>query len=249
MLFKSRFHLVLCVLVGGAYGVDPRQCNKIDSCSCKFADNGAVVNLRPLAKSNGASLFKDIYAKDGYYYSYNPCVPFDEEECHSASMCKRLSTNSSVSLVADQNNVNFGPNENGVQLTYLPSGLGNIVTVSFKCVQNSKPLFIPYGFDNVTKQYNFEVETMCACDNACHTAPETGGISTGSILLIIFFVMIFLYLTIGAINGKINGQSSGLQVLPHYEFWVGFPGLVKDGCLFAVRCVCCSTGVTSYDKV
>ncbi|KAH9520382.1 hypothetical protein Btru_060628 [Bulinus truncatus] len=226
-----------------------RQCNKVDSCSCKFDDNGAVVNLQPLAKSDGKPLFLDVYGQDGSYYSYNPCVAFNEDDCHSAAFCQRQYANSSAVLLANQKNVNFGYDGHNVQVTYQPDGLGKLVTVSYVCIQHSSPLFRPFGYDNVTRQYNFEVQTECACDNVCYVAPDNGGISTGSVLLIIFFVMVFLYIVVGSVFGKVSKGASGTKVLPHHEFWMEFPGLVRDGYLYTVRCTCCKPAPTTYDQV
>ncbi|CAL1535584.1 unnamed protein product [Lymnaea stagnalis] len=238
--------VVLCPVVA-------RECVKVDACSCKYDDDiGAVVNLRPLASSNGNPLFLDHAGKDGAFYSYNPCLPFNEGQCKDSAICKRDGANGTTTSLADQSKVSFHASEAGrkIEVSYpSPSGLGIMSFFTYTCLeQQDPPLFTAFGYDNISRQYHFQVDTKCACDNGCYVAPDSGGLSAGSVLLIVFFVLVFVYLVVGFIHGNVSRSMSGREALPHYDFWVGFPGLVKEGCFFTFRCGS-RTSVQTYDEV
>ncbi|XP_020625282.1 uncharacterized protein LOC110062679 [Orbicella faveolata] len=68
------------------------------------------------------------------------------------------------------------------------------------------------------------------------------GLSTGSVLLIVFFVLLFVYLIAGLLYNKYRkGVQSLPEMVPNYSFWADFPFLVKDGCVFTFQgmAACC----------
>lgn len=63
--------------------------------------------------------------------------------------------------------------------------------------------------------------------------PHKGGLSGGSIFLIVFFVAAVVYLVAGFIvNWKVRGASPGTDAIPNVELWRQVPGLVVDGIIF-----------------
>merc|ERR1711915_791476 len=60
-----------------------------------------------------------------------------------------------------------------------------------------------------------------------------GGLSGGSILLIIFFSVMFVYILTGTLFMKFKRNAIGSEMFPNKSFWTNCPGLVKDG----VRCL------------
>lgn len=85
-----------------------------------------------------------------------------------------------------------------------------------------------------------------------------GGLSGGSIFLIILFVGLILYCLFGCVlNVKKNGKAVGLDAVPQREFWfVALPLLVKEGCIFTKgKCMGLKTnsnatsGATAYDNL
>ncbi|EDO34314.1 predicted protein [Nematostella vectensis] len=63
-------------------------------------------------------------------------------------------------------------------------------------------------------------------------------LSTGSILLILFFPGIFLYCAIGGLINTGKGKS-GKEIIPNYSFWSDFPYLVLDGFAFCLSVITC----------
>ena len=67
--------------------------------------------------------------------------------------------------------------------------------------------------------------------------PSPSGLSGGSLFLILLFCCALpLYIGGGLYyNVKVKQQEMGWTALPHREYWVQLPGLVKDGCLYSYR--------------
>eukprot|EP01059_Diplonema_ambulator_P035789 TRINITY_DN858_c0_g1_i7.p1 TRINITY_DN858_c0_g1~~TRINITY_DN858_c0_g1_i7.p1 ORF type:complete len:176 (+),score=44.96 TRINITY_DN858_c0_g1_i7:48-575(+) len=61
---------------------------------------------------------------------------------------------------------------------------------------------------------------------------SSGGMSGGAIFLIILFVGFAVYLAGGIVYmAKVKGES-GINMIPHIEFWKDLPNLMKDGAFF-----------------
>jgi len=58
-------------------------------------------------------------------------------------------------------------------------------------------------------------------------------VSGGTIFLILLLIGVFLYILIGCVFNKYKRGTTGLkETCPQNEFWWGFCGYVRDGCLF-----------------
>ncbi|KAG8227852.1 hypothetical protein J437_LFUL006475 [Ladona fulva] len=60
-------------------------------------------------------------------------------------------------------------------------------------------------------------------------------LSTGSVLVIIFFVFAFLYFFGGALANKLLRGAEGREMIPNYQFWVDLPYLCRDGASFLLN--------------
>jgi len=56
-----------------------------------------------------------------------------------------------------------------------------------------------------------------------------GGISGGSVFLIILFSAAVLYLIAGVIVNKFHFQKEGIEIVPNIDFWKEVPGWIVDG--------------------
>lgn len=75
-----------------------------------------------------------------------------------------------------------------------------------------------------------------------YACPKSGGLSTGSILLIVFFPLVLVYFIAGLLFNKIHkGVNSFPEMIPNHSFWGDLPFLVKDGCVFTFQGIagCC----------
>lgn len=122
---------------------------------------------------------------------------------------------------------------------HIPIGPGSVVTT------------LPY--DSIDDRDPCERNVTVKYDGACgSSAPATssGGLSTGSILLILFFVALLIYFVGGVLVNRNNG-AQGVEMIPHLQFWKELPSLIVEGCVFFVQLVTCQTGRTarSYDNI
>lgn len=67
------------------------------------------------------------------------------------------------------------------------------------------------------------------------SACGSGGLSGGSICLIILSVLIIVYFVGGFIFLKFARGAEGKEAIPNYEFWSDLPSLCKDGLMFIVN--------------
>ncbi|PVD31127.1 hypothetical protein C0Q70_10405 [Pomacea canaliculata] len=59
-----------------------------DGCTW-VTDSGGTIDLSSLGLTNGKPRFLDVPGPDNFYYSYNPCYPFDEgNACVDAAVCQ-----------------------------------------------------------------------------------------------------------------------------------------------------------------
>lgn len=56
---------------------------------------------------------------------------------------------------------------------------------------------------------------------------ESSGLSTGSLLCIIFFVLLTIYFLGGACALRMTRGAQGTELIPNLEFWSQLPGLVR----------------------
>lgn len=80
--------------------------------------------------------------------------------------------------------------------------------------------------DPLTYEYTIRFSHIAGCSTG------GGGLSGGSILLIIIFVTLAVYLIFGAIINIAVRHKSGVEIIPNSSFWGGLPSLIKDGMFF-----------------
>lgn len=90
-------------------------------------------------------------------------------------------------------------------------------------IQLVEPVCTP----EVTYTYTFRFYHAAACSGK-------GGLSAGSIMLIIFFVCLALYLIVGIIVNILVRQKSGIEIIPNWSFWSDVPSLIKEGFGFII---------------
>ncbi|XP_031551900.1 uncharacterized protein LOC116289162 [Actinia tenebrosa] len=103
----------------------------------------------------------------------------------------------------------------------------------------------PTGSISFNKQecmYKLSFNSSEGCPH--HRGTKGHTLSTGSILLILFFPSVFLYCVIG---GLINAgrKKSGTDLIPNYNFWKDLPYLVLDGFGFAISIITCKKATTT----
>ncbi|KAK3771289.1 hypothetical protein RRG08_024368 [Elysia crispata] len=225
--------------------VSASPCRNPDKKPCFCSTNEGDVSLQALMNSRQNHKPFEV-GHDLYTFYIAPC-----DNPITAPACKNLDT-SLVGCQVDKQNNAFGL---GAKNNYAVTGDPQEGTVTFinqykgimRLQLNCSPENGKLNFINQTASalpvitYSFRLDTHYACLN-----PHSGGLSTGSVLVIIFFVAIIVYLVGGTLFLKYVRKAEGRESIPNYEFWSDFPSLVKDGVLFTFRgCKAEST----YEKI
>ncbi|XP_062582047.1 cation-dependent mannose-6-phosphate receptor-like [Saccostrea cucullata] len=208
-----------------------KTCKKVNSCKCKL-DDGKVIDLDPLAKSNGPA-FLDVLDSGGVdYFSWNPCKSFSEGACSNAAVCQ---THAGTQYnCGTQDSAVFGYDDaNSVYtITYSADSFTKsndvrTTTLYLYCDQGPD-VFQPIG-EAVQGTYALIFKGKYACPR------DGGGMSAGTIIIIIFFSLLAVYLIGGVLFQILIKKNSGKNAIPNSSFWIGLPGLIKDGVFFIVR--------------
>eukprot|EP00029_Vermamoeba_vermiformis_P008610 TRINITY_DN4083_c0_g1_i1.p1 TRINITY_DN4083_c0_g1~~TRINITY_DN4083_c0_g1_i1.p1 ORF type:complete len:256 (-),score=8.46 TRINITY_DN4083_c0_g1_i1:42-809(-) len=131
----------------------------------------------------------------------------------------------------------------GVVITY--NRVGNLGTrVQLLCDYN----FAGMDQNNITKNTGTSTfEVMILTDAACPISG--GGMSGGTIFLLVVLVVCILYLVVGILINKFSRMKNGREVVPNVEFWTSLPGLVADGAKFSVSKITGRTPRSTYSTV
>jgi len=103
--------------------------------------------------------------------------------------------------------------------------------------------------------YNINMQSPAVCPkksggkSSKPGKPKEGGLSGGSIFLIIISCLAFVYVAGGMIFNWQKYDASGWELCPNREFWSEFGGLIKGGGVFTWSKITGSTPSTSYESV
>ena len=96
----------------------------------------------------------------------------------------------------------------------------------------------------------FEWATLHACLRPVPSGAENkGGLSLGSILLIVSLVLVVVYLGAGMAYRFRFKEARGLEMLPNRAFWASLPGLIADGCKFTYHTIRSKVSGDGYSEM
>ncbi|XP_033761899.1 uncharacterized protein LOC117343583 [Pecten maximus] len=254
-------YMVCLSLVSGTCAL---TCTQRDLCSCTMDDGSGDVDVSTLGKQDGTAMFQDMASVDGQIYSLNLCYPFNELTCANAAACQILSDGSASYQIGDATNVGFEVDTlNQVHIKYTNidqgSGLTRTTDVTLVCNPTADPPLVSADGETApgSVTYLFTANSKCACPGGCGGGPpppdptttkgpgpnpgpqpstggSSGGISIGTILVIVALSLGFSYMVGGILFMKMVRQAQGTEVVPNVSFWGSLPGLVKDGFVFTI---------------
>ncbi|XP_052245421.1 uncharacterized protein LOC127854430 isoform X2 [Dreissena polymorpha] len=240
-----------------------RGCEMQTPCSCSMSDGSGDIDLTSLSGPNGQPKFKDVLNTDeGYYYSYSPCGAFSEVQCNDATACVLDENKDQSQQIGDSGRAAFKYDGDHVVVAYTSgTGVLKLTEVSLICDPTAcDPIFVPNG-EQGAGQFEMTLTTICACPGKCSASGPTsgchsnhpskggsaGGLSVGTILVIIFFVTLLLYLVAGLAYMRFRKQATGSDIIPNKEFWVVLPSHVLNGGKFVVAKILRKEA--SYNKI
>ncbi|XP_077979221.1 uncharacterized protein LOC144434615 isoform X2 [Glandiceps talaboti] len=215
-----------------------------DHCSCDFKDANGVsqglVTMKPL-DSHTTPL-------------YNPCTAFSQPpgtSCADKAACQFIPAANSAYSTGTQESITYSVSGSDTVFTYQDAqDMTRTTIVTLKCDKSAVPARISVIGEGTPTFYNIDITTVCACPGACKDGLPVinikEGLSTGSILCIVFFVVLIVYLITGALVNKYVRNKEGAEIVPNSGFWSDLPYLIKDGILFAISP--CKKQ-TAYDQI
>ncbi|XP_064648078.1 uncharacterized protein LOC135500491 [Lineus longissimus] len=240
MANKMHFTSALLVLALVRYA-DGANCVKNNACSCTYDDGSGTVDFQNLAGTSGPRLLDQYDKNRQYKYSYNPCNPFTEQTCNNVAVCESTvdasGSTSFTTPAGTQDSATFTTTGGQLKIVYKtrPTEFNYQTTVTLKCDASltGSPKFDIAG----AVTFNTVEMTMTHASLCAIVEGGGGGLSIGSILIIIFFVGIIVYVAAGIVFMVFVKKESGPKIVPNVNFWTALPGYVKDGVLFVYNSV------------
>ncbi|XP_064613656.1 uncharacterized protein LOC135477470 [Liolophura sinensis] len=219
-------------------------CKKTEGSDCKCESPGMKVDLTSLPGVPGGSYSAPGNTSEEVFF-YNPCKPFSKSgACQEVLMCQR--NKGSYYVLGRSGSVVFtgSPEDKNLALNYTvktPSStpVTRHTRVALICSHSTTPQ-LKYLQEKPTTYYMFEFHTNLVC------LPAPVNLSTGSVMVILFFVFLVIYLVGGVLFLRIARGAQGAEMIPNREFWLDFPLLVKEGVYFV--CSGCKTD-TTYQQI
>ncbi|KAK6166299.1 hypothetical protein SNE40_023030 [Patella caerulea] len=206
-----------------------------DPCVCQTTRR--KINFRDIGLKNGEPRFRDIPDSKSQSYFYNPCLTFAEGSCTGATACQKSGTGY-YKLASVPPIYSGDPDLKTLQIKYkavVQEGTTRQAVVNVKCKQCSVAQLTSQGESPGPTPnyiiYTFTLETEIVCEERC---PSSSGLSTGSILLILFFVFFAIYWIGGILFLKYVRKAQGVELIPNYTFWKDLPLLIRDGVVFVI---------------
>uniref|UniRef100_A0A2C9LU25 Cation-dependent mannose-6-phosphate receptor n=1 Tax=Biomphalaria glabrata TaxID=6526 RepID=A0A2C9LU25_BIOGL len=234
--------LAMCVLTAHAL-----SCDGDGPCRCTYSDGSGTVDISSVGLQNGQPRFKDEYSYDRSIYSYNPCFTVSLGSCQDSAICKKVG--SDYVTMGSQAGVTWSYTGYYPMATYTTSENRRTEVLMMCDKSYTEPRIDVVGELN-PGILSINMFTNCACPNVCKRVDpipdENGGLSTGSILLIIFFVTLIVYVVGGAAFNYHRDQKVGKEMLPNYNFWSLVPGLILEGFKWFSALIC-QRGNSQYE--
>jgi len=125
------------------------------------------------------------------------------------------------------------PGGKGVALEYSGGLGGRTATVAVLCdPQAEQPTRGEIQNPGIGYQISVFWKHGCPLGHKGSGGGKKGGLSGGSILLICLLCVTVTYFVAGTLFNKYQRHREGSEIIPNRDFWIGIPGLVKDGVVF-----------------
>ncbi|XP_068671560.1 uncharacterized protein [Montipora foliosa] len=240
-----------------------KECNNVPGDVCKCRTDEGVIDLWKLAGTGSdVPRFKGITFKVAdetgtAEMRWNPCNSWSVKP---ASLKNNFCIDIAVCYISDKVYVDIGE-QNTSDYSYDETSTSCALTLKGKPI--TKESKSPHTQINLQcspneegrlefvriqqKDENFKAFMSLHTKYACLKS----GLSTGSILIIIFICMLVVYLVAGLLFNKYSKGASGKELIPNVNFWTDFPLLVKDGIIFFFECCkrACSRKQSSYESI
>jgi len=205
--------------VAAVYGQSPSYCQY----------NG--YNINPLQNTSS-----DYVINSGLYIYYiNVCGPVLAKQCLPTQAVTCQTWNGGKATLSVYNTGTAGPlsrssGSEGFTVQFSGGDQGRSMEIDFVCSASAGIGSPSLQGENPKNHYIFTWNTQYVC-----TGGGSGGLSGGSIFLIIVLCVAVVYITAGILFNKFKKQATGIELIPNVEFWSSIPGLFKDGWMLIIN--------------
>ncbi|XP_045168083.1 cation-dependent mannose-6-phosphate receptor-like isoform X2 [Mercenaria mercenaria] len=197
-----------------------------------------MIDLSSVGNTDGNPLFYDLPSTlDEFLYSYNPCGPFTELTCVDVAACQYSPYYYTGYDIGVPDKVSFNYDGLNVIANYVSQDGTRQSFITLVCDPGAATPSLDVMGESTTTQYYMTLTSAAACPVPSPFG-SSGGISGGSVLLIIFFVLLAVYLATGVAFNKFRRSASGKELIPNLNFWTELPALVRDGVKYSLSLVC-----------
>ncbi|XP_032241407.2 uncharacterized protein LOC116620024 [Nematostella vectensis] len=237
------------------------KCEMVKGSSCRASTDKGYIDLSALIGQGNSPRFTEITDQDSdNKYSWNPCKGWTDSTsqilntCQDVSVCLYMpysGVSSNLYGIGKANTADFklDASSGNCLITYTGTmylGSSTVVNIELVCSESQEGTLDPFTNSGLsTTIFTSKLHSKYAC-------PSRSGISTGSILLIVFFSVICVYLVVGILISHFVKGATGRELVPNYSFWVDLPALIKDGCVFTFgkcRSLCGGKEGNSYEVI
>ncbi|KAL3866873.1 hypothetical protein ACJMK2_044126 [Sinanodonta woodiana] len=204
----------------------PLKCTGNDSNACLVNSNGSTPTAEYMLAgyNNSQDPFKDRNGGDGFYVEFPKGGKYNTSKGSECDLMLNLTFTCNVSY-------QWTPPHDSGQAVIDNGAIKSLLYDTERC------------------KYAIEFLYAGACSQVVPLPSETiNQLSTGSILLIIFFVALSLYFAIGMIINCVQGRR-GKELVPHNEFWLNLPEYITEGFVFTFSCGRAQYVGKSYESI
>jgi len=219
-------------------------CISQEPCSCQI-DEYSRVDLGALSASLKVDTFIKAWRENATYY-FHGCQDGNYTYKANSTIDNTTTVQGSLILEKKKQFLNFTLTEvtvlglsNQIRYDASPEGYDYFQISYVNANQSSQVLAsiillcddIQQNFLSVLQWANSSHRLVISSPTLCFHK-EQAGLSTGSVLLILFFFAFGTYLLGGMMISYFFRGARGIEIIPNIDFWRSLPGLVKDGLIF-----------------
>ncbi|KYN11833.1 PREDICTED: uncharacterized protein LOC108767897 [Trachymyrmex cornetzi] len=218
------------------------ECVQEAPCICSLPD-GYYYNLTAFADAKSFSV-----KNDNYTIYFHPCTNVNmtienKANCstENVSICiLHNNVNKTVLTTGTVKETRMKLSDNGKFPFFEIHHNDTNIIINIVCSMADKGLSTFVLVSITAKTYYFQLVSPYGCK-----LQREMGLSTGSLLVILFFVSVGVYFIGGIIVLKALRGATGWEMVPNHEFWCKLPSLVRDGVVFAFNCC----RADSYERI
>ncbi|XP_053670050.1 uncharacterized protein LOC128720406 [Anopheles nili] len=210
------------------------ECKRISDCSCEYND-GTGVSLKLVIDLGDQPLWAN--ETNGNVYYFNPCKDINwtdkylpnikKNECEKGyTLCKYDAHKLELIQLGDLQETQFSTGQ-GLYLNYNVKSNKRTTYVKLVCTSDKKTYFFFESSSNDVTHLLLFSPYACPIVLEDYSKP-----STGTVLVIMFFVGLLSYFAIGITVNAFYLGARGMEMVPHLDFWRDLPNLVREGAQF-----------------